>query len=121
MKLERQYTRELKKVLAVDLENAVILKHADQVTSGIPDLSVTWNKLPTFWIEVKRGLTIKARGIQVFTAIRLAKQGHCFFVLYGEDSTSIFTPEQVKAKLPAVAIYPGTDHHAIAAYVRSLS
>ncbi len=121
MKLERQYVRELKSVLAVDLENAVILKHADQVTSGIPDLSVTWNKLPTFWIEVKRGSTIKARGIQVFTAARLAKQGHCFFVLYGENSTSIFTPEQVEAKLSPEMICPGTDHHAVAVYIRNLS
>ena len=120
MKLERQYVRELRKILAVDLENAVILKHADQVTSGIPDLSVTWNG-STFWIEVKRGSTIKARGIQVFTAARLAKQGHCFFVLYSEDSTSIFTPEQVEAKLSPEMICPGTDHHAVAVYIRNLS
>ncbi len=149
MKLERRYIRELVKVLATDLEDAVVLKHADQVTSGIPDLSVTWSGL-TFWIEVKRGSTIEARGIQVLTATRLARQGHCFFVLYGEDSTSIFTPKGVDSRqtssesrytgrsswtrrspepalgpasgsaLLTVAVYPGTDHHAIARYIRSL-
>lgn len=123
MKLERQYVRELIKVLAADLEGAVVLKHSDQVTSGIPDVSVTWSGL-TFWIEVKRGSAIKARGIQVLTAMRLAKQGHCFFVLYDEDNTYIIKPQQIKTRVIEIeTTYIGTDpgrHHMVARYIRSL-
>lgn len=83
------------------LRGAVIFKHAETLTSGIPDLSVSIRG--TSWIEVKylrRGKRLKdivKSPLQVITAGKLAFAcyGKCWFVVY-EDSpkrTVIWRPE----------------------------
>ena len=52
--LEGKFTQKLLKALrsAPELHEAVIWKHSDWITAGVPDFSVTINGLTT-WFEVK--------------------------------------------------------------------
>jgi len=50
--LEGEFTRRLKPEIEKRMKQAVVWKHSDRFTRGIPDLSVTWGS-STLWIEVK--------------------------------------------------------------------
>ena len=68
------------------------------MTSGIPDVSVTWRGKTSWW-EFKHGLTIKwANALQQLTCRRLAAAGSCRVVLYEEvrdiRRTCICTPDE---------------------------
>jgi hypothetical protein len=82
---EQAVTRKLIENLATELPGSVVLKHTDQFTSGVPDLTVTWGWLTT-WIEVKvvrKGQEgIIGRGAQTLTMQRLAKVGSAWYVVY---------------------------------------
>jgi len=80
--METQLKSALTRLLRKSLKNAVIFRHEDQYTAGIPDISVTWNGHTT-WLEVKlANPRIKGRGIQKHTAMELAKSGKCWYVIY---------------------------------------
>lgn len=87
------------KMLRAELPGAVIFKHADARSSGVPDVSITWRG-KTIWIEFKFGSTIKwANGLQQLTCRRLAHAGACWVVLYKEHGnairqTYILTPDE---------------------------
>ena len=49
---ESDYTAELVKKLKVQVKRGLVLKHCDRYTKGIPDLTVTWHGLTT-WFEAK--------------------------------------------------------------------
>lgn len=96
----------------------VILKHNDGLTSGVPDVSITWRKKTSWW-EFKHGPKIKwAHKLQQLTCRRLAAIGICYVVLYEEkfehDSkhTCILTPDEV-----LVEAVEGFDHRFVLDYV----
>jgi len=79
---ETQLKAKLTKTLRASLNNAVIFRHEDQFTSGVPDISVTWEGFTT-WLEVKLAKpTIRGKGIQKYTAQTLAENGRCWYVVY---------------------------------------
>lgn len=80
MRLEGQLTQELVRALRKKLPNSVVFKHADGITYGIPDISVTWLGSTT-WLEVKRG-RVEGRIIQNRTLQNLEEQGNAFYILY---------------------------------------
>ncbi len=49
---EAQFSQKLRKELQKRLPGAVIFKHNDSITGGVPDFSVTLNRRTT-WVEVK--------------------------------------------------------------------
>lgn len=51
--LEGAFCRKLKRALEAALPDAVVLRHVDAFTGGIPDLSVS-RGARTLWIEIKR-------------------------------------------------------------------
>jgi len=83
---ESTLVTQLKKALCVGLPGAVVFKHHDAITAGIPDLSVTW-KGTTTWVEVKYN-THQVRPLQHNTMLRLGRQGYAFYVIYRNDSTA---------------------------------
>jgi hypothetical protein len=67
----------LRKAITTALEGAVVFRHEDQFSSGIPDMSVTWERR-TAWVEVKYaplGRSTGATKLQAYTLDRLRKAG----------------------------------------------
>jgi hypothetical protein len=95
---EADMSRKLVEHLQRGLPGAVIFKHNDQVTAGIPDISLTWNGRTT-WIEVKlvKESGVISRGIQQLRCLQLARQGSCVYVIFeqrsGDAWTTIRNPE----------------------------
>lgn len=83
---------------AITAEGGVILKHSDYITSGIPDLSVTWKGMTSWW-EIKHAEPrLKGTGLQLVTARQLALAGRCHYIVYETSrsgllmATHIVTP-----------------------------
>ena len=63
---------------------AVVLRHEDKNTAGIPDISITWRRYTT-WLEVKyANPSYTCRGLQKFTCAKLEAEGRCWFVIYDQ-------------------------------------
>jgi len=108
------------KAMELRLPGPVILKHADGMTSGSPDVSVDFRKLTSWW-EFKHGPKIKwAHGLQQLTCQRLARASTCHVVLYEEKEiderikkrTVILTPDEVE-----VEAVDGFNHRFILDYI----
>lgn len=61
----------------------MVLRHSDDVTSGIPDFSVTFARR-TYWIEAKTAVRgkIKTTELQRMTMLRLGSHGHAFWLVW---------------------------------------
>lgn len=80
-KTETDYTTEYAAFLRERLPGLEIIKHADQFTGGIPDLSASDRSYHTFWLEVKRIKSLRHtiwnpkhwvdNAVQLDTAVRL--------------------------------------------------
>jgi hypothetical protein len=73
--------------------NAVVLRHEDQFTHGIPDISVTL-KGTTSWYEakyVREKKRVYSRGIQRMTMEKLNEQGVARYILWVEEEGKKFT------------------------------
>lgn len=93
--LKAALVRELRKTLP---RAAVVFRHEDRITAGIPDISVTWNGRTT-WLEIKYANPgLKSRGIQDLTLLRLAAAGVARYVVYreqkGEKRTGVIHPNE---------------------------
>ena len=78
---------QLAKSLRAELPGAVVYRHEDSFTAGIPDLSVTWRGR-TVWVEVK--LDRPGRKARVTEAQHQAlAQLPGYLVTYGSDSSGL--------------------------------
>jgi hypothetical protein len=110
----------LKVRLVARFPRAVVLRHEDQYTAGIPDMSFTLGL--TTWIEVKLERSSsgfkRGRRIQRHTAQRLALVGECVYVIYRESpkSTVILDPKFIDEKEWAAfgEVLSGFDHDGVA-------
>lgn len=99
---EATLTRGLVKHLRASLPNSVIFKHADAVTAGIPDISVSWFGSVS-WLEIKYvHPQLLDRGIQALTLKALARaNGSTWYVLFverhGVKATQIVNPWDLDA------------------------
>jgi hypothetical protein len=118
----------LVKTLKKQLGNAVVLRHEDKNTAGIPDISVTYLGR-TIWMEVKYAFPYtEGRGLQLLTCLRLAEHGICWFVVYkevrGERQTLLVKPSDIIAKrleeTPDECMAAGFDHEFVADFIRSI-
>jgi hypothetical protein len=111
------------------LRNYVILRHEDQFTSGIPDVSFTGDTR-TAWMEAKvinpAHPYPRSRKIQKLTCARLAAVGICWYVIWDlrNDSkrTWIVHPQLIleERNFESTSIMMlGFDHHATVEFVRS--
>ncbi len=79
--------RDLLKTYRQMRSQAVVIKHADRYTHGIPDMSVT-DLGYTSWWEIKHANPdFESKGVQELTALRLATAGSCYYVIYAEKPT----------------------------------
>ena len=104
---EATLTRELLKVLKRKLPGAVIIKHADRFSIGIPDASITWAGT-TSWLEVKyvrQGFRESGRTTrlsphqfptaQFVTMDQLAAAGHAIYLVYFDRRLTLWHPRAV--------------------------
>lgn len=116
MKETTDIVPKIKDAIAKKAPTAVILKHNDYSTVGIPDLSITYLDLnsqrsKTTWVEVKllkEDETLSSfkkhfSGLQLTQAILLERQGYAYyFVAYplaGLLCGAIFSPRALKVFL----------------------
>ena len=104
---------DLVKLLRATYPSAVVIRHEDRWTSGIPDISFTLDQHTT-WIEVKLAdPDFESKGIQELTMLRLARVTTAFYVVYyswrGQQRTYIVEPAQIK-NWKACACVSGFDH-----------
>ena len=87
----------LLKKLRTSYPKAVVIKHADRITSGIPDISISWHGKTT-WLEVKfANPNIIDRGIQRLMLKTLEREGSAFYVIYDNlrNRTLIVLPQHI--------------------------
>lgn len=122
----------LVKVIPEVMPGAVVQRHEDIFRKGGPDMSVTWNKMTSWW-EVKFGRpTIKTTGIQRLTCQRLADQGHCYYIIYRQKLVMDLTAEEGEVEKKTVHIqdarslsewmssgntFDGFNHRVVAAFI----
>lgn len=116
-------------VLKVVMPGAVVFRHEDKHTAGVPDISVTWRKRTT-WLEVKYiNPKFIGKEVQLVTAMLLDREGYCYYVLYVDRVTEKYTyivPPSLQLEdkyyldLPIPAQYhrSGFDHRFVANFVR---
>lgn len=119
----------LKSALVKELRlipNAVVMRHEDRFTHGIPDISVTLNGIGS-WYEVKfANPKFQSKGIQELTMLRLAVTSTARYIVYScrkdEDArTYLVHPSDIgKNPLEWDAYYNGFAHKWIADYVRGV-
>lgn len=83
---EAYLKKKLVAALEAEMAGAVVIRHEDQFTAGIPDLSVTW-ALTTTWIEVKYDrpkARAKVSALQARMLRRLNYHGSAILLTYRE-------------------------------------
>lgn len=90
---EKDLTATCRRELQQGLAGALVLKHNDRMTSGIPDVSVSW-KNATTWLEFKIH-SVKWRPGQLETCVQLERQTQrCWIVVYDRWDTTIYRPSR---------------------------
>lgn len=112
--------------LRAEFRGAVILRHEDKGTAGIPDLSFTWLGKTT-WIEAKfANPYVRGKGLQDLICMRLAAAGNCWYVVWevkqGVKRTLIVHPKDIQAgqleNTPDERMNVGFDHRLVASFLR---
>lgn len=122
---EKTLLLKMVKQLNKDLPNATIFKHADRVTAGIPDVSVTWKRMTT-WLEVKyANPDLHDRGMQNLVMKQLALSGSAWYVIYDQvqEQTIIVRPGELEDGMWRKLLQchaPGFDHKLVSWFVRRL-
>ncbi len=83
---EADLKRRLVRALKSTMPGAVVFRHEDQFTAGIPDISVTWAGITTWW-EVKYspiGRSSKPTQLQGYTLDQLSRQSTAGLITYAE-------------------------------------
>lgn len=103
------------------LSGAVVIRHEDHFTAGIPDISITWYGRTT-WLEVKHVRPrMKSRGIQELTMRRLEGAGYAKYVIYDDRDTKrvgIVRPRDIVEWETKAQWFPKFDHNAIVEHIR---
>lgn len=98
---ETQIVGKITAHLRKHLLGSVVFKHADRVTAGIPDISVTWRR-HTIWFEVKvrREGRMYTRDLQHVNMTRLSKQGSAYYVVFDLDTARslIVRPQDINGE-----------------------
>lgn len=93
---EAEITASLLERLRDSWKTAVVFKHDDNLTFGIPDMSVSGHGITSWWeIKVARDGKIDDNPQQNFTCKRLFAVVPCFYIIFEEPRHAIYicTPE----------------------------
>lgn len=122
---EGDLKRKLCKAVAQAMPGAVIFRHEDKFSAGVPDVSITWGGVTTWW-EVKfepLGQTSRPTKLQLYTLERLAKQGHAGLILYrerkreGGKNSHVWLADNDQDTVKTI---PGYDHGTVARLINKV-
>lgn len=84
----------LVKELRTSCPFAVVLRHEDKITSGIPDMSFTDGGSTSWWEAKLANPGFKSKGIQELMMLRLGRRGKAFYIIWDipRDFTFIVQP-----------------------------
>lgn len=117
---EASLSRTLCQRLRRELPGAVVFKHNDLSTAGVPDISVTWGGI-TVWLEVKRGERITGRGVQRETMRRLMQVGRAYYVHFSPWFTWVgYISLELDEHLECVRSAKRHDYALVVEWVRSV-
>ena len=107
MATESTVTRSLLTYIRKNLPQAVVIKHSDQFTAGIPDFSISLNGI-TSWYEIKivrravkrieKISDLRKRcisGPQAITMSRLSYEATAFFIIFFNKQMTIWHPNTI--------------------------
>lgn len=118
---EKDLVRHLQKALEEAMPGCVIFKIADTITSGIPDLAITWGG-STIWLEVKYANPgLIDRKVQRHVMRRMASNGDAWYVIYNESTkeTFIVHPGDIEGwKVNHFRFWSGFAHIHVAQWVK---
>ena len=84
MKREAELKANLVEMLRDHIRFAVVLRHEDIRTAGIPDISITFHGVTTWW-ECKHATPkFASSGIQELTMMRLCANGYARYIIWYE-------------------------------------
>lgn len=114
---------ELKAKLVLKLrtqhKNYVVLRHEDRFRVGIPDMSVTGNKITSWWEAKYANPHVRSRGAQELAMLRLGRAGIAYYIIYHEEGgirrTGIVHPGEIKTL--AGAWVEGFDHQFVIDFI----
>lgn len=118
---EADLKRRLKKAIEATMRGAVVFRHEDTFTAGIPDLSVTWGGVTSWW-EVKYariGRVAHPTKLQAYTLDQLNRAGHAGLIVYKETKVAGKAVFLGFAQGDAVR-FPGFAHNDVAQAIRDL-
>lgn len=102
-------------------DGGVLFKHADALTTGVPDVSLTLNGRTSWWEwKVDRGDGIGGTELQRLTMKRLAAAGTAYYVVYHVDGeTMIVRPQDVvRTEYEPWRRQEGIDHQYVMEFMR---
>lgn len=105
MKDERAFTVKAMEAVRQRLRGAVVIKHADKATAGIPDFSASWHG-QTYWAEMKllrpgkrlRHI-VEVAQLVLCNQLSVATNGRCWFFVLAPGETQVWTPARLFAYL----------------------
>lgn len=114
----------LLKQISLRLPGFIALRHEDVRSSGIPDLSLTGFGRTSWWEFKHAAPTLKSKGIQELTMLRLAGAGFARYVVWEENKhgiqrTLVVHPKNLVSMTPE-EWFVGYDHKAIVEYMRKV-
>lgn len=129
---EAKLKSELMAVLRPHIPGAVCLRHEDKLTSGIPDISVTWGNRTSWWEVKYADPRLESKGIQDVTMMKLAGAGTANYIIYYEfhDLQRVIiaeprmvisnTGERVNDWMTHAISASGFDHKWVAGHIRGV-
>ena len=124
---EAELKSELVANLKQEMYGGVFIRHEDIFRSGIPDLSVTWNRHTTWWEAKYANPRVRSRGVQLLTARMLEQQGHgSFYIIWDQRTveTYICSPNSLHRhgidnfRSAFLVKTTGFDHQFVVRYIR---
>ena len=120
---ELELQKNLISAIRLGLRGSVVFKHSDRLTSGIPDLSVSWLGRTT-WLEIKfANPKFIGKGIQKKVMQDLSRVAKCAYVIFAHRKTGgletvVIAPDSVDDWESCLDVAPGFDYGFVVQYLR---
>ena len=69
----------------------VVIRHEDRFTHGLPDISVTGNRITSWWECKLANPNFSSKGIQELTMLRLMRSGFAFYIVWVYNEIGRYT------------------------------
>lgn len=117
-------TRKLVQDLSSGLNGSVVIKHTDSHTQGVPDISVTWAGITSWWeAKLIKKNKIIGREVQNEMMRRMERAGLAYYVIYNDKGEVYITSPSNVADgliLAPESVAVGKCNEAVVGFIRQL-